>query len=97
MEHLVVIDYAITHGRDSKVNVVIDSRPKVTVRDEGPGISPANIPRIFDRFFTTSRDSGGTGLGLAMVKAIVKAYGADLDVESGEGGTTMTVTFKPNV
>jgi len=92
-----LLDNAVTHGRDSEVEVVIDHGPTVMVRDRGPGISPANVPRIFDRFFTTSRDSGGTGLGLAMVKAIVKAYGADLDVKSGEGGTAITVTFKPNV
>jgi two-component system sensor histidine kinase ChvG len=61
----------------------------LTVRDRGPGISPANLPRIFDRFFTTDAGKDGTGLGLAIVKAVVEAHGGDVRVESvqGEGAT----------
>jgi signal transduction histidine kinase len=60
------------------------------VIDDGPGISPANLPRIFDRFFTTDR-SEGTGLGLALVKAICEAHGGSVTVQSAPGRTVFSV------
>jgi signal transduction histidine kinase len=62
------------------------------VEDDGPGISAANLPKIFDRFFTTDRVSG-TGLGLALVQAIARAHGGAIQVESRPGKTTFRVTF----
>ncbi len=56
-----------------------------TVRDEGAGISEANLARVWDRFFTTARDAGGTGLGLSIVRAIVEAHGGTVGVEAREG------------
>ncbi|MCU0658084.1 MAG: HAMP domain-containing histidine kinase [Polyangiaceae bacterium] len=57
----------------------------IEIRDQGPGISPGNIARIWDRFFTTHRDHGGTGLGLAIVKAVVEAHGGRVGVRSEPG------------
>jgi two-component system, OmpR family, sensor histidine kinase ChvG len=66
----------------------------IAVRDHGPGISPANLPRIFDRFFTTDRDRDGTGLGLAVVQAVIEAHGGSIRVESEPGaGATFTVSL----
>lgn len=67
----------------------------VTIKDNGPGISPANLAKAFDAFFTTARDAGGTGLGLSIVKALAQAHGGDVVLTSeGEGrGTTVTVTL----
>ena len=56
-----------------------------TVLDQGAGVSEANLPRVWDRFFTTDRDRGGTGLGLSIVRAIVEVHGGDVGVEAREG------------
>ncbi len=61
------------------------------VIDDGPGISPANAARIFDRFFTTNREHGGTGLGLALCRRIVETHGGTIEVESAPGRTCMRV------
>lgn len=53
------------------------------VRDTGPGLDPADRSRIFDAFFTTR--TGGTGLGLAVVKSTAEAHGGDVFVESNPG------------
>ncbi|HEU5115816.1 MAG TPA: ATP-binding protein, partial [Isosphaeraceae bacterium] len=68
-------------------------RAVVEVIDSGVGISPEAIPRIFDRFYrvesSRSRRTGGVGLGLSIVKAIVEAHGGRIEVESqpGQGST----------
>lgn len=61
----------------------------VEVRDNGIGISPENLPRIFDSFFTTRPVGEGTGLGLAISKRMVVDHGGRIEVESkvGEGST----------
>jgi signal transduction histidine kinase len=66
----------------------------VTVRDEGIGVDPQDLPRLFTPFFRTDRSrargSGGVGLGLALAKRIVEAHGGAIGVESQPGlGTTV--------
>jgi signal transduction histidine kinase len=68
----------------------------VTITDHGPGIPAEDLPHIFDRFFrgdpSRTRATGGFGLGLAISKALVQAYGGSLTAESGPGqGSRMTV------
>jgi signal transduction histidine kinase len=65
----------------------------VDVIDDGPGISPANLPKVFDRFFTTDRAKGGTGLGLALVRAVMEAHGGRVEVESVLGRTRLRVVL----
>ena len=65
-----------------------DGRLVVEVRDHGPGISPANQQRLFQRFFTTCPDEGGTGLGLAIVKAVAERYRGTVTWRTGAEGTT---------
>lgn len=60
------------------------------VYDSGPGISPDDLPRVFDRFFTTRAGRRGSGLGLALVKAITEAHGGTVSVRS-TSGTCFTV------
>jgi signal transduction histidine kinase/DNA-binding response OmpR family regulator/putative methionine-R-sulfoxide reductase with GAF domain len=63
---------------------------RVGIADTGCGISPENLTRIFNRYFTTKNE--GTGLGLAVVDRIVKAHGGRISVESEPGkGTTFLV------
>lgn len=57
------------------------------VLDDGPGITPANRPQVFDRFFTTGRGRGGIGLGLALVQAVCRAHGGEVELESAPGRT----------
>jgi two-component system OmpR family sensor kinase len=63
----------------------------LTVHDDGPGIDPADVTRIFEPFFRSdpsrSRSSGGSGLGLAIVAAIVEAHQGQVSAKAGEGAT----------
>lgn len=62
------------------------------VRDEGVGIAPEHLSRLTDPFFTTKRESGGTGLGLSVSAGIVKEHGGKLSFDSTLGaGTTVTL------
>ncbi len=62
----------------------------ITIADDGVGISAAELPRIFDPFFT--RRAGGTGIGLALVDQIVRAHGGSVEVASLPGeGTRFTI------
>lgn len=64
------------------------------LRDEGSGISPENLARLTDPFFTTKRDMGGTGLGLSVSAGIVKEHGGTLEFASTTGsGTTVTLAL----
>jgi signal transduction histidine kinase len=68
----------------------------VTIRDEGIGISPDDMKKVFTPFFradkSRTRATGGLGLGLSLVKAVVEAHGGRVAVESAPGkGSTFTV------
>ena len=81
-------DNAVRHG-SSSLDVSASrqgNQLKVTVSDDGEGVSPNNRTQIFDSFFTTRRDSGGTGMGLAIVRAMLDAHGGAVRlVESDRG------------
>jgi len=83
-------------GTDASVSLRLwanDDETGVEVHDDGPGISEANLPQVFDRFFTTGRERGGTGLGLALVRAIVQAHGGVVSVTSQPGQTVFRVAL----
>jgi polar amino acid transport system substrate-binding protein len=66
----------------------------LAIRDEGMGISEEHLPRLMDPFFTTKRNSGGTGLGLSVSSGIIKEHGGNLAFTSTLGkGTTVTLTL----
>ena len=72
---------------------------EVTVADEGPGIPDEHFGRIFGRFFSyrpdDDPDSSHTGLGLALVRAIVESYGGTINAELRSGGGTKMVVVLP--
>ena len=59
-----------------------DDQMFVRIKDDGAGIQPEDLDRVFDRFFTRRSDGSGTGLGLAMVQAIVEAHAGRITVSS---------------
>ena len=69
---------------------------EVAVSDNGSGVAPEHLPRVFDRFYRaeSSRGSDGAGLGLALVKSIVDLHGGTARIQSEVGrGTTVRITF----
>ncbi len=64
------------------------------IRDQGCGIAAEHLSRLQDPFFTTKRESGGTGLGLSVSSGIVQEHGGSLEFDSGPGGgTCVTLSF----
>lgn len=64
----------------------------VRIRDDGVGIAPKVLPRVFDPFFTTRDVGQGTGLGLTVARDVVEVHGGHLDIESTPGkGTLVTI------
>lgn len=96
-----LLENAIRYSpEDAAVEVAVgrtgDGRARVVVEDHGPGIAAADLPHVFERFYrgdpSRTRATGGFGLGLAIAKALVEAYGGSITADSTPGqGTQMTV------
>jgi signal transduction histidine kinase len=77
---------------------IVDGSLTIRVSDEGAGISPGDLPRIFDRFTqvdqSSTRAHGGVGLGLHLVRELTRRFGGEVAVDSVvDRGTTFTVTI----
>ena len=89
-----LVDNAIKYG-NSPGHVTVggkkleDGGIELFVQDDGPGIPPESLERVFERFYRVdkarAREQGGTGLGLSIVKHIVQAHGGEVRVESQPG------------
>jgi signal transduction histidine kinase len=71
-----------------------NGQARLSVTDSGAGILPENLPRVFERFWTSGKCRGCAGLGLAISRAIVEAHGGTMTAESQPGqGATFTFTL----
>ena len=69
---------------------IVNDRVRVSVFDNGPGMSPQVLARVREPFFTTAEPGQGMGLGLSICDTIVKSHGGELEIESIAGqGTTV--------
>jgi two-component system phosphate regulon sensor histidine kinase PhoR len=92
-----LVDNAIKYGNDKgEVKVVLEKdkdHVHVYVKDDGPGIAPEHLSRIFDRFYrvekSRSKEKGGSGLGLSIVQKIIEAHNSKVSVTSKIGKGTI--------
>jgi signal transduction histidine kinase len=98
---LILLDNALRHVQAGGV-IRLTTEPhghsiRIDVADTGCGIAPEHLPHVFERFYradSASRDDGGSGLGLSIVKALIEAQGGHVAIESQLGqGTRVTVTL----
>ena len=92
-----VIVNAVQAAAETKGSVTVNCAPKefyvdVRVEDNGSGITPAQLAKIFEPYFTTRQGKSGTGLGLYITKKVVEDHNGSIKVESTpETGTTFTI------
>lgn len=84
-------DASLPHGLIAMTAELQGDDYCLTVKDQGIGIPPENIERIFDIFYTTKPAGKGTGIGLAICKGIVDLHKGTIEVESRPGDTSFTV------
>lgn len=90
-----LIDNARLHGGEAvQVTLEASRRGKsiaIVVADDGQGISSANAARIFTPFFTTAREKGGSGLGLSIVRSLVRAHGGEIVLATATRGARFEI------
>ncbi|HET6351208.1 MAG TPA: ATP-binding protein [Coriobacteriia bacterium] len=94
-----LLDNAITYTATGRVSLRLAALPdvvEIAVSDTGPGIASEHLARVFERFYRVdrgrSRDAGGTGLGLALVRHVVERNGGSIALDSRVGfGSTFTI------
>ncbi len=93
------IKYGKENGRTDIYIEDLDEQFLIEISDNGPGISPEHLPRLFERFYradkSRNRKINGTGLGLSIVKNIIEAHEQTINVRSElENGTTFSFTLQ---
>jgi signal transduction histidine kinase len=97
---VILLDNAIRHSpADGEVRVAVvaaDRAAVLSVDDDGPGLRPEDLPRVFDRFWRgPGAPSGGTGLGLAIATWIVRGHDGELEVTNREEGGARFIVRLP--
>lgn len=97
-----LLENALQHAKQRvEVTVQAEPTPLVRVIDDGPGILPEDLPRIFEPFYRGARDRAdrntGTGLGLAIASEIARLHGATLQASNGTTGATFVLQFQAAV
>lgn len=83
-----LIGNALKHARGTPIELSLhrrDGAAVFAVRDQGPGISDAELPHVFDRYWSGRTKKGGAGLGLAIARGIIEAHGGHIAVASRQG------------
>lgn len=91
------IENSNSHGASQVEVGIANAQPNLTIiiHDDGHGISPANMEKLFTPFFTTKREQGGTGLGLVIIRSLLNAYNAEIKCEPSVVGAKFIVSFYP--
>ena len=94
---------AMKNTSEPEIHIITRSRHapgisavEVEIVDNGPGIPPDVLPRIWDPFYTTKDQGEGTGLGLGIVKGIIEKQGGSISVQTGDEGTRFRVSLPVN-
>jgi len=94
-----LLENAIKYGKTARV-VVDDNRERlqISILDQGPGLPPDQIEKVFEPFYrveaSRNRDTGGTGLGLAIAKNVAELHGGSITLHNrGEGGLAAVLTL----
>uniref|UniRef100_UPI0025D643D7 HAMP domain-containing sensor histidine kinase n=1 Tax=Mesorhizobium sp. TaxID=1871066 RepID=UPI0025D643D7 len=90
-----LIDNSARHGaKHVAINAAAaEERVSILVGDDGAGISPSNRAKVFEPFFTTRRETGGTGMGLGIVLALLKAHDGTIRLVDSERGTRFEISL----
>ena len=98
-----IVRNAMRYAPDnSSISLGLEKAPagiKICIRDHGPGVSPEQLPRLFEAFFRAERarsasDTGGHGVGLAIARSIVSLHGGSITADNAEGGgLEVTITL----
>ncbi|MEZ5721361.1 MAG: ATP-binding protein [Paracoccaceae bacterium] len=95
-----LIENAQRYGGGARVSLEqTDGTVRIIIDDDGPGIDPAALDRVFDPFerleTSRSRDTGGTGLGLPITRAILRAHGGEIRLENRPRGGLRVIARLP--
>ena len=94
-----LVDNAIRYGGETTICYgETDLGFEIRIQDDGPGISEEHLEQVFEPFFriesSRSKDTGGSGLGLGIARALIAAQGGDLDLSNRRtGGLCATIVF----
>ncbi len=93
-----LVDNALKYGGAARVRIrQADRQAIVEIEDDGPGLSSAELARVFEPFYradaSRNLDQGGVGLGLAVARSLARAHGGDVELISRTGGLTARVSL----
>ncbi|MCP5084854.1 MAG: HAMP domain-containing protein [Alphaproteobacteria bacterium] len=90
-----LIENALGAGGTEVILTIVETTNscEITFKDNGSGISPGNRAKIYDAFFTTKRETGGTGLGLGIVRSLVEAHGGEISLLETAEGAAFQITL----
>jgi signal transduction histidine kinase len=93
-----LVDNALKYGGAARVRIREQDRQAIVeIEDDGPGLSSAELARVFEPFYradaSRNLDEGGVGLGLAVARSLARAHGGDVELISRPGGLTARVSL----